>query len=143
MPKPTDIYVGKQLRAQRVEKGFTQTTLAKKLGLSFQQVQKYETGANRVSASKMWDLGRILGVRPEYFFDGLGTSKGKRSADTSAKADSGEIDELQAELNRYFMRIKDPRKRRQVVYLVRSIAEVAGKKKPADTAKAGRKAKRR
>lgn len=68
---PVDIHVGKMLRAVRKAKGVSQETLADALGISFQQVQKYENGANRVSASKMFDAAVFLGVAPAAFFDGL------------------------------------------------------------------------
>jgi len=68
---PVDIHVGKRLRTLRLAKGFTQTQLAEMLGLSFQQVQKYERGANRVSASKLHGISLALGVTPNDFFQGL------------------------------------------------------------------------
>ena len=71
MPHPVDIHVGSRLRALRTLRGQSQTNLADKLGLTFQQVQKYEVGANRISASKLFNISRILGVTPNYFFEGL------------------------------------------------------------------------
>jgi len=63
-----DNYVGSRIKARRVELGYTQTAVANKLGLTFQQVQKYERGYNRVSASRLHDLTKILSVDVEYFF---------------------------------------------------------------------------
>ena len=142
MAKHTDIHVGGKLRARRLKKGLTQTALAEKLGLSFQQIQKYETGANRISASKMWDLGLILDVRPEYFFDGLEPHKSRASASRESARAESKADNLQTDLNRYFLKIRDPQKRRRVVYLVRSIANLAGIRKPAGRARPKRKVKR-
>lgn len=68
---PVDIHVGKMLRSIRKAKGVSQQALAEALGLTFQQVQKYENGANRVSASKMFDAAVFLGVAPAAFFEGL------------------------------------------------------------------------
>lgn len=68
---PVDIHVGKMLRSIRKAQGVSQEQLADALGLSFQQVQKYENGSNRVSASKMFDAAVFLGVAPAAFFDGL------------------------------------------------------------------------
>lgn len=68
---PVDIHVGKMLRSIRKAKGVSQQGLAEALGLTFQQVQKYENGSNRVSASKMFDAAVFLGVAPAAFFDGL------------------------------------------------------------------------
>ncbi len=70
-PDPVDVHVGARVRERRVMMGLSQTTLATKIGLTFQQVQKYERGANRVSASMMWRMGEVLDVPISYFFDGL------------------------------------------------------------------------
>ncbi len=71
MVHPVDIHVGKKIRQARLVRGMTQSAVAKDLGLSFQQLQKYETGYNRVSASKLFELSQLLGVSPSYFFEGL------------------------------------------------------------------------
>ncbi|MGA0924534.1 MAG: helix-turn-helix domain-containing protein, partial [Lutimaribacter sp.] len=68
MPHLVDIHVGQRLKHLRVLRGLTQTDVAEGLGISFQQVQKYELGRNRISASKLYELGRILAVQPGYFF---------------------------------------------------------------------------
>jgi transcriptional regulator with XRE-family HTH domain len=70
-PDPIDRHVGGQLRLRRAQIGMTQVDLGGKLGLSFQAVQKYETGENRISASRLYQLARILDVSPAYFFEGL------------------------------------------------------------------------
>ena len=75
MPNPVDIYVGKRMRQRREMQGLPQKELASKLGISFQQVQKYESGANRISASKLWQLCDVLEVEPGYFFDGLDSNR--------------------------------------------------------------------
>ncbi len=86
MPHPVDIHVGSRLRAARVMRGQSQTNLADKLGLTFQQVQKYETGANRISASKLFDISKIWGVTPNYFFEGLENTRGGGTAELDLKA---------------------------------------------------------
>jgi len=73
-PDPIDRHVGGQLRLRRAQIGMTQAELGSKLGLSFQAVQKYETGENRVSASRLYQLARVLDVSPAYFFEGLDES---------------------------------------------------------------------
>ncbi len=73
MVHPVDIHVGKKIRQARLVRGLTQSGVAKQLGLSFQQLQKYETGFNRVSASKLFELSQLLDVTPSYFFEGLAT----------------------------------------------------------------------
>lgn len=70
MPHPVDIHVGKLIRQIRREAGLTQQHLAERVGIKFQQIQKYETGANRVSASRLWDISRVLNVPVGRFFDG-------------------------------------------------------------------------
>ena len=72
MKHPVDIHVGKRVRHRRWMVGMTQQQLATQVGIKFQQIQKYETGANRVSASRLWDIAIALRVDVAYFFDGLG-----------------------------------------------------------------------
>lgn len=72
-PDPIDIHVGKLVRARRKTLGMSQDTLAQSLGLSFQQIQKYERGTNRISASKMFEIARTLGMPAAALFDGLET----------------------------------------------------------------------
>jgi len=67
-PLPTDIQVGVHLRNRRIELSFSQQGLGDALGLSFQQIQKYESGANRIAASRLFDISQTLGVTPNYFF---------------------------------------------------------------------------
>lgn len=71
-PHPIDIAVGRQLRACRLSAGMSQGRLAAALGITFQQVQKYESGGNRISASRLWEIGRVLGVPLETLFSGAG-----------------------------------------------------------------------
>ena len=71
MSHPVDIHVGKKLKQIRTLRRLSQTDVAKKLNLSFQQIQKYEIGSNRVAASRLFELSQILDVTPSYFFEGL------------------------------------------------------------------------
>ncbi len=71
MPHPVDIHVGKRIKEIRTVRSLTQSNVAEQLGISFQQLQKYETGANRVSASRMFELSKLLEVSPSFFFEGL------------------------------------------------------------------------
>lgn len=71
MPHPTDVYVGRRIREARVAKGMSQTDLGDQLGVSFQQVQKYEKGTNRIGASRLLQTAKALNVTVDYFFDGL------------------------------------------------------------------------
>ncbi|MEM1273248.1 MAG: helix-turn-helix transcriptional regulator [Pseudomonadota bacterium] len=72
MKHPVDIHVGKRVRHRRWMVGMTQQQLASKVGIKFQQIQKYETGMNRISASRLWDIASALQVDIGYFFDGMG-----------------------------------------------------------------------
>lgn len=71
MPHKVDIHVGKRIRQRRWLTGMTQQKLAELVGIKFQQIQKYETGANRVSASRLWDIADALGVTVSFFFEGM------------------------------------------------------------------------
>ncbi len=86
-PNPVDVHVGKRIRERRVSLGMSQTDIGEYLGLTFQQIQKYERGANRISASKLWALSHFLEVSVEWFFEGLGkASKGRKDVMTRPEA---------------------------------------------------------
>ena len=72
MKHPVDVHVGKRVRHRRWMTGMTQQQLAERVGIKFQQIQKYETGMNRISASRLWDIASALQVPVAFFFDGLG-----------------------------------------------------------------------
>ena len=78
-PRPVDVHVGARARVRRTLLGMTQTDLGDALGLTFQQVQKYERGTNRISSSRLYDLARVLDVSVEYFFDELSPDAGASS----------------------------------------------------------------
>ena len=71
MKHPVDVHVGKRVRHRRWMVGMTQQQLADKVGIKFQQIQKYETGMNRISAPRLWDISDALGVPISFFFEGL------------------------------------------------------------------------
>lgn len=81
MAHSVDIHVGQKIRQRRWLLGMTQQQLAEAVGIKFQQIQKYETGMNRVSASRLWDISRVLDVQPNFFFEGLDESCGLESDD--------------------------------------------------------------
>ena len=70
-PNPIDVHVGNRLRLRRSILGLSQERLASELGITFQQVQKYERGLNRIGASRLWDLAQVLGVSVNYFYENL------------------------------------------------------------------------
>ena len=96
MPHTIDVYVGSRARKLRAMRGFSQAQLAKKLGLSFQQVQKYETGANRISARRLYELSKVFSVPPGYFYEGLETTEdsGVVAADLKAVRIAGLIERI-------------------------------------------------
>ena len=68
---PIDVHVGKRLRKRRVALGISQTELSKHLGITFQQVQKYEKGVNRISAGRLFEMAQVLGITITYFYEGV------------------------------------------------------------------------
>lgn len=74
MKHPVDVHVGKRIRHRRWMVGMTQQQLGEIVGIKFQQIQKYETGMNRVSASRLWDIAAALDVSISFFFEGLETA---------------------------------------------------------------------
>ena len=123
-PHPTDIHVGKRLRAQRILLGLSQEKLAAAVGLTFQQVQKYERGINRVSASRLYEFSKVLGVSVSYFFEGLEESENKNglAEETSDFITSDSENREILDLIRVYKSIPNTAIRRQVVGLVRSVA---------------------
>lgn len=120
-PDPVDVHVGMRLRQRRTLLGMSQEKLAKAFGVSFQQVQKYERGANRISASRLHLLTRTLDVPVSYFFEGL-------QSDVIAAAaveDNEEPDQMTSretlELVRAYYRIGDPAVRKRLVDLARAL----------------------
>ncbi len=93
MPHPVDIHVGAAIRRRRHEIGMTQQRLAGLIGIKFQQVQKYETGANRVSASRLWQISIALEVPVSYFFENVaeaGLAADEEKPDRTNGASNGE-----------------------------------------------------
>lgn len=131
---PIDDHVGARVRGRRAELKITQQDLAENLGVTFQQVQKYERGLNRISASKLFRIAKILEVDVGFFFSGLDVRSPVADADspgTTPTFDWDEIDPLLAfagsdeglELNRAFSKIRSAATRRHVVALIASIAD--------------------
>jgi transcriptional regulator with XRE-family HTH domain len=125
IPNPIDKHVGGRVRMRRLMVNMSQEKLGEKLGLTFQQVQKYEKGMNRIGASRMQHISEILGVPVSFFFEGApatqpigGFAEGEQPAVMSDFLASSEG----LQLNRAFMRIKDARVRRRVVDLVAAMA---------------------
>jgi transcriptional regulator with XRE-family HTH domain len=124
MTHPVDVHVGKRIRHRRWLVGMTQQQLAEHVGIKFQQIQKYETGANRVSASRLWDIADALDVPVSFFFEGLeGGAKGEDAAAEAIPADlMGDKEAL--DLIRSYYAIPE-HQRRRLFELARVLSDVA------------------
>lgn len=109
MKHPVDVHVGKRIRHRRWMVGVTQQQLADKVGIKFQQIQKYETGMNRVSASRLWDIADALDVPVSFFFEGLA---GEASAVAAAREGDIFADKEALALVRSYFAIPEAQRRR-------------------------------
>ena len=131
-PLSVDTYVGNQLKARRMLLGINQTDLGKAVGITFQQVQKYEKGINRIGASRLYDLAQVLGVPVQFFYEEAPIAEARANG-PDGQADGPDEHSIVAflrsrdglELNRAFVRIPDLKARRAIVDLVRSLANDA------------------
>ncbi|WP_407070482.1 helix-turn-helix domain-containing protein [Neorhizobium alkalisoli] len=125
-PNAIDVHVGSRIRLQRTLKGMSQTTLAEGLGITFQQVQKYEKGTNRVGSSRLQAIANILGVQVAYFFE---NNPGALSAvESEPTTERNEFVQFlnSAEglaLNRAFVKVQDAAVRRKILSLVKALAQ--------------------
>jgi transcriptional regulator with XRE-family HTH domain len=122
-PNPIDRHVGLRIRMRRKELGVSQEKLAEAIGLTFQQVQKYERAANRVSASKLWEMARALNTNPGYFYEGFGGPTGARERQATAEVQDFLMSPEGMELATAYARIGRPKLRRKVLELVRVLAD--------------------
>ena len=124
---PIDAHVGKRVRMRRTMLGMSQEKLGEALGLTFQQVQKYERGTNRIGASRLYDLCRVLDVPAAFFFDDMpGEGSGARATGLAEERGQPPTDPMARretlELVRAYYRITDPRVRRKVFDLAKTLA---------------------
>lgn len=133
-PNPVDIHVGSRVRLRRTLLGLSQEKLGDALGLTFQQVQKYERGANRIGASRLFDLSRVLDVPVSFFFDDMSSDVAERKPAASIVLDDVSQGGFDAdpmarretlELVRAYYRIKDPLVRKRVFELAKTLANVS------------------
>jgi len=127
MPNPIDVHVGSRLRMRRMLVGMSQEKLGESLDLTFQQIQKYEKGSNRISASRLYDMSRILDVPVQFFFDDM-----VRADAGKADKPSGSFEMIEflsspdgAQLVRTFSEIESPEVRRNILDLVKSVSGIA------------------
>ncbi|GAA6163141.1 helix-turn-helix transcriptional regulator [Pelagimonas sp. KU-00592-HH] len=124
MAHPVDVHVGKRIRQRRWLTGMTQQQLANQVGIKFQQIQKYETGANRVSASRLWDIADALDVPVSFFFEGIEGDEGANEA-ASAKVPADIMGDKEAlDLVRSYYAIPE-NQRRRLFELARVLSDVA------------------
>jgi transcriptional regulator with XRE-family HTH domain len=132
-PNPIDVHVGRRVRLRRTLLGMTQERLGEALGLTFQQVQKYERGANRIGASRLYRLSEILDVPVSFFFDEINRESAKAGAArpseapmTAASTPEREGPTMMRretlELVRAYYRITNPQVRRRLFELTKAIA---------------------
>ncbi len=126
---PIDAQVGNRVRIRRMLIGMSQEKLGDLLGLTFQQVQKYEKGVNRIGASRLFDLARVLGVPIQFFYDEAPSGMRTTAAAPGFAEQPGESYVVEflgsregLELNKAFARITDPKVRRSIVDMVRALA---------------------
>ena len=126
-PNPVDRHVGSRVRLRRQMMEMSREKLGEELGVTFQQVQKYERGANRIGAGRLWHLARVLEVPVSFFYDGVSSSAQRPTGFADGDQTPVVNDFLQSAdgvaLAQAFSKITDPKVRRRVLELVRSLAD--------------------
>jgi transcriptional regulator with XRE-family HTH domain len=122
VPDPVDVHVGARIRTRRMLLGMNQETLARALDLTFQQVQKYEGGANRVSASRLSQIAEVLGVPVSYFFTDIDPAGYAPDAEETEARELLQRPEA-IELIRSYYAISDPQLRQQFLDMVKAVAQ--------------------
>jgi transcriptional regulator with XRE-family HTH domain len=124
-PHPVDIHVGSRVRLRRTLLGMSQEKLGEAIGLTFQQVQKYERGTNRIGASRLYEMSRALDVPVGFFYEGLDTvAAGPPGMNEPAAPgfETATVERETLELVRVYQRVTDPAVRRQIFDLAKAIA---------------------
>jgi len=140
-PNPIDVHVGQRVRMRRTLLGMSQEKLGKAVNLTFQQIQKYERGANRIGSSRLYQLSQVLGVPVAYFFEDIDPAlTGKAVGLSEAPARPYDVDQLARretlELVRAYYRIPDAAVRKRIFELVKSIGGPSPRKRRARKARA-------
>jgi transcriptional regulator with XRE-family HTH domain len=127
---PVDAHVGHRVRLRRMLVGMSQERLGELLGLTFQQVQKYEKGINRIGAGRLFEVASILGVPINFFYEDVGAANAASPGFAESEEPPPVMEFLSSgeglQLSLAFMRIKDVKVRRRILELVRSLAENGG-----------------
>lgn len=132
-PNPIDVHVGSRVRFRRMGTGMSQEKLGEHLGITFQQIQKYEKGTNRIGASRLQSIARVLQVSVSFFFDGAPGATGDNEQDGFQENSSSQMIEFLStsegiQLTRAFAKISDVKIRRRIIDLVSSLADDDGDK---------------
>ena len=135
IPSPVDVHVGARLRRRRTLLGMNQTKLGDAIGVTFQQVQKYESGANRIAASRLFDLSRMFEVPVEYFFDDMPTAVaassptqgGGKAKEPPSYEPNPMAKRETLQLVRAYYKIRDPQVRKRLYELTRAIGAGASR----------------
>ncbi len=125
VPNPIDIHVGGRVRLRRMMQNMSQEKLGESLGITFQQIQKYEKGTNRIGASRLQHISSVLQVPVSFFFEdapGASSEQGFEESRPAAFVTDFLSSSEGLQLNRAFVRIKDAKVRRKIVDLVRAVA---------------------
>ena len=128
-PNPIDVHVGSRVRLRRMLVGMSQEKLGEMLGLTFQQIQKYEKGANRIGASRLYQIAQILGVPVQFFYDDMadeiksGRTGGFSEVDSTPFVMDFVSSSEGLQLNRAFSNIEEPRIRKKLLDLVRALGD--------------------
>lgn len=128
-PHPVDIYVGRRLRLKRTFLGLSQESVGKQIGVTFQQIQKYERGINRMGASRLYDFAKALGIHVSYFFEGFGnytmddanTVMGAAEPNIATFENDSVSNRETLEVMRAYYRIKNPAVRKRVIDLIKAM----------------------
>jgi transcriptional regulator with XRE-family HTH domain len=127
-PNPIDVHVGSRVRLRRTMLGMSQEKLGEHLGITFQQIQKYEKGANRIGASRLQQISGVLNTPVSFFFeDAPGAPSKDHQGFSETESANYVVDFLSSseglQLNRAFVKIRDPKVRRKIVEMVKALAD--------------------
>lgn len=127
-PHPVDVHVGKRLRMRRTIVGMSQEALGNAIGITFQQIQKYERGTNRMGSSRLYEFSKILGVKVDYFFEGYSPTDeavpgGMSESDMPAFEHEQLTSRETLEMMRTYYKITSPKLRKSLYELMRAMAE--------------------
>lgn len=123
-PNPIDVHVGNRIRLRRTLLGYSQQFMAKQLGLTFQQVQKYEKGCNRVGASRLWDISKVLNVSMDFFFEDMDKYVESQSPMMQNMSEGKSCLTLNEDVEEITL---DPMKKRETMELVRAYYKITNR----------------